>query len=257
MSKFKKGDRVRVTKREDYVFFDVGTVGVIQSINPNDRLSHEVQAGNNGRQWCSEEQLELVEDKTTTKKPKRPFKVGDKVRIIKMRDAMYGLTPCSLDSTVYEIVEDDASVLPYKCVAGAIRHWCTAGQLELVTEKSPAQSTAKRTFKVGDKVRVIDHTPESTAKCLWVDNMEPCLGKVGVVIDVTGVGTVRVRFDNDWWHFDPAWLTPVIDIDEGTSRITQAWSKLCEALGNTNKEKTNIKTKLINDTKLLTNLKLN
>lgn len=266
MSDFKVGDRVRVIHTVAGVFFDQGTVGTVKSINHTYNQPYNVKSDAGMSQWCSESQLELV-----TEAPKRPFKVGDKVRIVKQRKSnisFFGVRyiPSILDDTVYTISKVDNSCLPYSChkEGKILDYWCTAEQLELVEESrlipkdSFAQSTTTHTFEVGDKVRVIDHELlPSTLPVTWVPSMNEYCGKIGTIGIITQSGVINVVFDDDAnWSFDPAWLTPVTEITFGGRSIADAWREAIASLCNPKKDKTNIKTKLISNTKLLTNLKL-
>lgn len=262
MSKFKIGDRVRVARDEILDLFKPGTEGIIDSISAG-YLKYHVKVNDGHTQWCPEGQLELV-----TEAPKRPFKVGDKVRIVKQRETLLrnSLVPNVLDSMVYTKEADDRSELPYRCISEDMEKecWCTAEQLELVAEQrlipktDPALSPIKPTFNVGDKVRVIEHVPlPSTLPVIWVPEMDKRFGEIGTVGHVRENGTLKVTFDDgDYWLFDPAWLTPAIEITFGGRSIADAWREAIASLCNPKKDKVNIKTKLINNNKLLTNLKL-
>ncbi len=75
MSKFKKGDRVRCI--EDAA--ENVTPGSLGTVIENDESSPDVCWDDYNYDWCMEEdEIELVTDK-----PKRKFKVGDKVRVVK------------------------------------------------------------------------------------------------------------------------------------------------------------------------------
>lgn len=263
MSKFKIGDRVRVIKEYPDTYWDIGMEGVVEYICDSPLKYHVI--GDKGRfHNLAEEQLELV-----TEAPKRPFKVGDKVRIVKQRETTFNrsLTPKVLDSTVYTIKIYDRSELPYKCISEdrGTEYWCTDEQLELVEEKglipkdNPALSTSKHTFKVGDKVRVIDHTPlPSTLPVIWVSAMNEYCGKIGTIGIICQSGVINVVFDDDNdWSFDPAWLTPVTEAKCDGGSIADIFNRLFGSSSAAKKDKINIKTKLISNTKLLTNLKLN
>lgn len=262
MSKFKKGDRVRVIKEYPNTYWNIGMEGVIEYLRDSPLKYHVM--GDKGRfHNLAEEQLELV-----TEAPKRPFKVGDKVRIVKQRITSSGhLSPSILDSTVYTIKADDRSELPYRCVSeDEIKdYWCTAAQLELVEEKrlipkdNLALSTSKHTFKVGDKVRVINHRPPISALPVsWAPSMDKYFGEVGIVDEVCGYGVFKLAFaDGRTWSFDPAWLTPVTEATCSGGSIADIFNKIFGSSYAAKKDKINIKTKLINNNKLLTNLKLN
>lgn len=262
MNKFKVGDRVRVIKEHPNTCWDIGMEGVIEYLRDSPLKYHVI--GDKGRfHNLAEEQLELV-----TETSKRPLKVGDKVRIVNQRMTLGGLlSPNTLDSSVYMIIEADNSTLPYKTqpVNGGAYHWCTAAQLELVEEKrlipkdNLALSTSKHTFKVGDKVRVIDHRPQISALPVsWAPSMDKYFGEVGIVDEVYGCGVFKLAFaDGSTWPFDPAWLTPVTEATCSGGSIADIFNKLFGSSFAAKKDKINIKTKLINNTKLLTNIKLN
>ncbi len=64
-------------------------------------------------------------------------------------------------------------------------------------------------FKVGDRVRVIDHRPSDASDLCWSDEIEKTLGQTGIVKHVFK-GYVGVRFhDGDWYNYISSWLIPV------------------------------------------------
>ncbi len=68
-------------------------------------------------------------------------------------------------------------------------------------------------FKVGDRVRVIDHRPRDAEKCYWNSCMNACLGKEGVIKSING--SIRVEFPGGvFWWYKPSWLTLVESDDK-------------------------------------------
>lgn len=66
-------------------------------------------------------------------------------------------------------------------------------------------------FKVGDKVRVIDHRP-SRGVIVWVYDMDACCGKTGVITkknDNPLWFRVKILGEENDWAFVPEWLTLV------------------------------------------------
>ncbi len=61
-------------------------------------------------------------------------------------------------------------------------------------------------FKVGDKVRVIDHRPAGAEEFpKWVHSMDECAGKTGVVIWANIF--IQVKFDDGKvWIYKPEWI---------------------------------------------------
>lgn len=113
-------------------------------------------------------------------------------------------------------------------------------------------------FKVGDKVRVINHRPPiSVLPVSWAPYMDNYFGKVGTVCCVYSSDVINVVFaDEENWCFDPAWLTPVTEATCSGVSIADVFNSLFGSSYVAKKDKINIKTKLINNNKLLTNLKL-
>lgn len=73
-------------------------------------------------------------------------------------------------------------------------------------------------FKVGDRVRVIDHRPSDAEKGYWNSCMNACLGKEGVIKSING--NIRVEFPGgDFWWYKPSWLTLVESDDKPQPRF--------------------------------------
>lgn len=151
---FKVDDNVRVVRRgaieEGWsIAMDktVGEVGVIERIAGDCLPPHlRIHFPQFDEHWYYKpEWVELV---GSTDNP--PFKKGDKVRIVKQRENCFGHSPVHLDSTVYTIIDDDKSELPYRLIsAGGATWWCTAEQLELaepVAESAPSLSSPMPTI---------------------------------------------------------------------------------------------------------------
>lgn len=69
-------------------------------------------------------------------------------------------------------------------------------------------------FKVGDKVKVLRaFTDEEATSCVWMEDMESTVGKVGEIGVVYGDGECGVSFtDEDCsWAFPPSVLEKVED----------------------------------------------
>lgn len=64
-------------------------------------------------------------------------------------------------------------------------------------------------FKVGDRVRVIDHRPSDAYELPnWTEEMDKTLGRIGVVKRRYG-DILHVSFPDNCWHYKSSWLIPV------------------------------------------------
>lgn len=125
--------------------------------------------------------------------------VGDKVTLI--RD--YGIFKKGEELTIIEVDPSDEKMTYKVSLSGRSSNWLFTQDLVPV-----AQTRTTSAFKVGDRVRVIDHRPSNTGGFCWNLQMDAYLGKEGVVESVEG--SIKVRFpDGDYWYYKPSWLIPV------------------------------------------------
>lgn len=128
------------------------------------------------------------------------IKVGDRVRLVR-NDLPFARGEVA---TVVAVDDDTLTYLTYKLRnEQGVEAWVFTGSVEYL---GPGDETAP--FKVGDKVRVIDHRPSDAEDLYWSSLMDAYLGKEGVAEAANG--NIIVKFpDGDEWVYKPSWLTLV------------------------------------------------
>lgn len=183
------------------------------------------------------------------------LKVGDKVRLTeKGREECRAYFGDSDELVVAEVDFNDTE-LTYrlKPSCGVLRHWV---RTEFILGKVESGS-AFHVFKVGDKVRAIDHRPDNYLDLpTWGDSMDAHMGDVGTVIDIIAGKYLRVDFNGYSWNYRPEWLIPYNgpNLSSGIASIREATVTKTEALLGIPKSKPTITQPLplIETDKLLT-----
>ena len=205
--KFKVGDRVKCI--ENCSMKRVSLLGKVGTIIPSYGYSgvylvefdenidgHDGSISGSGKPghcwYCSEHRLELVKKEPKKEEPTRKFKVGDRVKCVKVADGnertlnKIGTVKCvGTSSRPYAVVFDEdvdghnLLMVDINCEYGR-GWWCSEDELELVKEEPK--------FKVGDRVKCIKD---------WCGNRK-IVNEVGTIVyinwDTVWVG---VEFDND------------------------------------------------------------
>lgn len=180
------------------------------------------------------------------------IKVGDRVRLVR-NDAPFATGEVA---TAVEVDDDTLTRLTHKLRnEQGVEAWVFTDSVEYL---GPGDETAS--FKVGDKVRVIDHRPSDTKELYWNPAMDACLGKEGVVKRVNG--NIAVKFPDGYWWYKPSWLTlmesearpalsnPLRYIRKGAADVFDGLFACPHRTPSTDK------LPLIDTTKLLTSIKL-
>lgn len=137
------------------------------------------------------------------------LKVGDKVRLDLSGSFEYQNNFNGKDELIVAKIDATDSVCTY-----ALRerdeddYWWV--QNDHILGKVKDAPSSAHTFKVGDKVRVIDHRPSNfTEPPTWCELMDKRTGQIGTVTGKLIGGILTVSFGDGWWNYRPEWLTPV------------------------------------------------
>jgi len=183
-TKFKTGDKVRVTKSKcNKAPVSIGDTGVVSYVSTIGVYGYKVVMDKDNYYWWFDDiNLELVEGKEIME---TKFKTGDKVRVVGSDELINDLVCIAFGDTgvVASVLKGCYAVNMDK---GDYWYFCDE-DLELVKEKEMTK------FKIGDKVRV--------TKC----NKAPVsIGDTGFVSDITTGSfnyVITMDADKDYWFF--------------------------------------------------------
>lgn len=78
-------------------------------------------------------------------------------------------------------------------------------------------------FKVGDRVRVIDHRPsDAHGYPNWAEGMDKTIGKEGLITAIMASGIIKVRFsyNEKTWLYKSSWVIPVVSDSKPETSIS-------------------------------------
>ena len=138
------------------------------------------------------------------------LKVGDKVRLNLDAPPKYRKWFCGQDILEVAEVDEIDSSCTYRLKSPGGDRWWVRNE-SILGKAGDTPSTSAHTFKVDDKVRVINHRPSNADQLpTWTDPMDSYAGKVGTVVRIAD-SIVSVRIDDNLWHYRPEWLIPEPD----------------------------------------------
>lgn len=198
------------------------------------------------------------------------FKVGDRVKVVSERPKTCNVLNWNpimdghlgTEATITGVFEGPNGVWRYSIrwlIWDFLADW-----LEIVKEveepeaKPAAPEKPSPSFKVGDKVRVIDTPPSDrdiAGRANWYPYKDKTCGCTGTIAAIDLDGDIRVAFEHNLWWYRPEWLRPA----EEKSTLSRAIKETASLVASAFKGKEDAPqptVPLIRKNKFLTQIKL-
>lgn len=182
------------------------------------------------------------------------FKVGDRVKVVAKRPREAPGSNVTWIPEMDKFLGKEVTVTQERKLLNGVWVYKTDGTqqwnfladwLKIVKEaeepetKPAAPKKPSHSFKVGDKVKVIDTPPSDgdiAGRASWCPQKNGTCGRIGTITDIDSDGDIRVAFEDDCYWYRPEWLRPVEEkftlsraIKEITSLVTSGFKGKEEA----------------------------